>query len=78
MEKDYGALSFMRKFADGYRIVSTNDLNAIQIAESKGDGRLYVEPIDGRGWVAMPWHFSTQKDEEREAKLALERLTKPS
>lgn len=65
-----GALDFMKKFVNGYRIVSTGDLNEFQISEAEVNGCLYVEPGGGLGWVALPWELTTDKDKQREAMLS--------
>lgn len=64
-----GALAFLKKFVDGHRIVSTGDLTDLQISNAKVEGRFYVEPNGGLGWVALPWDLSTPKDKSREATL---------
>lgn len=69
MQND-GALEFLKKFVDGHRIVSTGDLTDLQISNAKVEGRLYVEPNGGLGWVALPWDLSTPKDKHREAVLS--------
>lgn len=63
-----GALEFMKKFVNGYRIVSTGDLNEFQILEAQSEKRFFVEPNGGVGWVALPWELTTTKDREREKK----------
>lgn len=72
MQND-GALEFLKKFVDGHRIVSTGDLTDLQISNAKVEGRLYVEPNGGLGWVALPWDLSTPKDKHREAVLSKSR-----
>lgn len=69
MQND-GALEFLKKFVDGHRIVSTGDLTDLQISNAKVEGRMYVEPNGGLGWVALPWDLSTPKDKHREAILS--------
>ena len=69
MQND-GALEFLKKFVDGHRIVSTGDLTDLQISNAKVEGRMYVEPNGGLGWVALPWDLSTPKDKHREAVLS--------
>lgn len=65
-----GALEFLRTFVDGHRIVGTGNLTELQISEAKLEGRMYVEPDGGLGWVALPWELTTVKDEQRvKAKL---------
>lgn len=68
------ALEFLKKFANGYRIVSTGDLTDHQILNAKSESRFYVEPNGGLGWVALPWDLTTLKDKEREKTLALKNL----
>ncbi len=63
---DDGALKFLKKFCNGYRIVSTCDLTELQIAEANVEGRLYIEPEGGFGWVALPWELTTVRDWQRE------------
>ncbi len=72
MQND-GALEFLKKFVDGHRIVSTGDLTDLQISNAKVEGRMYVEPNGGLGWVALPWDLSTPKDKHREAVLSKSR-----
>ena len=69
MQND-GALEFLKKFVDGHRIVSTGDLTDLQISNAKVEGRMYVEPNGGLGWVALPWDLSTPKDKHRETVLS--------
>ena len=64
------ALAFMKKFVDGHRIVSTGDLTDFQISNAKVEGRMYVEPSGGLGWVALPWDLTTTKDKQREILLS--------
>lgn len=61
-----GALDFMKKFANDYRIISTGDLTEFQISNARCEDRLYVEPNGGLGWVALPWDLTTTKDKQRE------------
>ena len=63
------ALTFLKKFANGYRIVSTGDLTIFQISNAKVEGRMFVEPGGGLGWVALPWDLSTERDKLREKAL---------
>ena len=72
MQND-GALEFLKQFVDGHRIVSTGDLSDLQISNAKVEGRMYVEPDGGLGWVALPWDLSTPKDKHREAVLSKSR-----
>lgn len=72
MQND-GALEFLKKFVDGHRIVSTGDLTDLQISNAKVEGRMYVEPDGGLGWVTLPWDLSTPKDKHREAVLSKSR-----
>lgn len=72
MQND-GALEFLKKFVDGHCIVSTGDLTDLQISNAKVEGRMYVEPNGGLGWVALPWDLSTPKDKHREAVLSKSR-----
>jgi hypothetical protein len=66
-----GALEFLYRAADGkHRIVSTGDLHEMQIAEARTEGRMFVEPGGGLGWVLLPWELTTSKDKEREQRLA--------
>ncbi len=64
------ALEFLKKFANGYRIVSTGDLTELQILNAKSENRFYVEPNGGLGWVALPWDLTTTKDKDREHNIA--------
>lgn len=59
-------LSFIKKFSNGHRIVSTNDLTEFQIAEAREENRLYVDELSGLGWIALPWDITTLKDRNRE------------
>ncbi|WP_354734450.1 hypothetical protein [Acinetobacter nosocomialis] len=61
-----GALKFLLKFCNGFRIVSTGDLTDFQIAEARAENRIYIEPNGGLGWVALPWQLTTVKDRQRE------------
>ena len=61
-----GALDFMKKFVNDYRIISTGDLTEFQISNARCEDRLYVEPNGGLGWVALPWDLTTTKDKQRE------------
>ena len=61
-----GALAFLKKWVDGHRIVSTGDLTDFQISNAQVEGRMYVEPNGGLGWVALPWELTTSKDLSRE------------
>lgn len=61
-----GALEFMMRFVNGYRIVSTGDLTLQQISEASIEGRLFVDPTSSYGWVALPWSLTTDKDRSRE------------
>ncbi len=70
LEVSNEALEFLRRATDGrHRIVSTGDLHEMQIAEARADGRMYVEPGGGLGWVLLPWGLTTSKDKEREQRL---------
>ena len=66
-----GALAFIKKFVDGYRIVSTGDLTDFQISNAQVEDRMYVEPNGGLGWVALTWDLTTLKDKQREESLKL-------
>lgn len=67
------ALTFLKRAADGeHRIVSSGDLTTFQIAEAQSQGRFYVEPGGGLGWALLPWHLTTDKDQQR-AGLAMAR-----
>ena len=62
-----GALAFLKRAADGkHRIVSSDDLTLLQIAEAQANGLFYVEPGGGLGWALLPWHLRTEKDKDRE------------
>lgn len=61
-------LSFLRRSTTGkFRIVSSGDLTALQIAEAQAEGRFYVEPGGGLGWALVPWDIATGRDAIREA-----------
>ncbi len=61
--------TFMRRAAsENSRIVSTNDLLDIQIAQARQDGRMLVLQ-DGLGFVLLPFEISTPKDKSRETSL---------
>ena len=70
MHNSDGALAFMKKFVDGYRIVSTGALTDIQISNARVENRMYIEPNGGLGWVALPWDLTTGKDIQRQITLA--------
>ena len=45
----------------------------ILFSNAKVEGRMYVEPNGGLGWVVLPWDLSTPKDKHREAVLSKSR-----
>jgi len=51
---------------DGGRIVNTGDLCHQQISEATADGRIWIDPATGYGFVMLPWNLTTDEDRERE------------
>lgn len=49
----------------GARIVSSNDLDEFQIAESRQLGRFFVDE-NSCGWAVLPWSLTTSRDRDRE------------
>jgi hypothetical protein len=61
------AEQFLDKCAQsGGRIVSSNDLHVMQIAEAQACHRFYVDPQTSYGYAIVPWSLTTDKDRERE------------
>jgi len=67
------ALEFLRKFADGHRIVSSNDLCRFAISEAQANGHFFYDVETGYGWAAIPWCLTTEKDRKREFKYFQEK-----
>lgn len=60
------AMEFLKRAANGHRIVSTGDLNEWQIAEAMREKKMFVDSESGLGFVLLPWELTTDKDRERE------------
>ena len=50
------------------RIVCTNDMTTLQIAEARKDGRMWVDE-NNFGYVLLPWDCACEKDLARDAQL---------
>lgn len=59
-------IEFIKLAGNGGRIVSSNDLTVLQIAEAQACNRFYVDPDTSFGWAVLPWHCTTAKDRSRE------------
>jgi hypothetical protein len=61
------AVDFLKRASDGkHRIVSSGDLNRMQIVEAQVRRMFYVDEETGLGWALLPWDLTTDKDRERE------------
>ena len=65
---DNEALAFLSRAGNDGRIVSSNDLTELQIAEARAHRRFYVCP-DGFGYALLPWDLTTTKDVQRQKML---------
>lgn len=68
MTPEQETINFLhRASTENARIVSSNDLHEIVIAEAQANNRFWVDPETGYGWALIPWELSTQKDRQRKA-----------
>lgn len=56
------AIEFLKRCGNDGRIVSSNDLTALQIAEAQACGRFFVDGESHFGWAILPWTLQTEKD----------------
>lgn len=60
------AIEFLKRAANGHRIVSSGYLNELQMCEARREGKWFVDEETGLGFALLPWELTTEKDRKRE------------